>query len=44
MVLVLVAVVVNAGNEVWYRNVCVKADAGKAEGCGRKKGRTIRER
>lgn len=34
----------SAGNVVSHRNVCVQADAGKREGCGRKKGRTIREK
>jgi hypothetical protein len=41
LVLVLEAVVVNAGNEVSYRNVCVKADAGKQKVAdGRREGRS----
>jgi hypothetical protein len=38
------AVVGSAGDVVSHRNVCVQADAGKREGCGRKKGRAIREK
>lgn len=44
LVLVLAVGVGSAGNVVSHRNVCVQADAGKREGCGRKKGRTIREK
>jgi hypothetical protein len=42
--LLLAGVVGSAGDVVSHRNVCVQADAGKREGCGRKKGRTIREK
>jgi len=45
VVLTLAVLVGGSVSEVVsHRNVCVQADAGKREGCGRKKGRTIREK